>query len=125
MQLPEKRGMSLDGKCLSKDIIYCATVTSESSKETYIGLTATTFKARLANHKVSFRAKTKRNAAEFNKHIWTLRDNNLDCIINWDILCRASHYSNTSKRCNLCIVRNFIFYVSRSVQLSISETNCE
>ena len=34
-------------------------------------------------------------------------DNNLDYTINWDILCRASHYSNTSKRCNLCIAEKF------------------
>ena len=104
---PKNVECPLNSKCLSKDIVYRATVTSESSKETYVGLIATTFKARLANHKASFRTETKRNATELSKHIWTLKDNNLDYTINWDILCHASHYSNTSKRSNLCIAEKF------------------
>ena len=71
---PKNAECPLDGKCLSKDIVYRGTVTSESSKETYDGLTATTFKSRLANHKASFRAETKQNATELSKHIWTLKD---------------------------------------------------
>ena len=73
---PKNAECPLDGKCLSKDIVYRAKVTSESGKETYVGLTATTFKARLANHRASFRAETKRNTTELSKHIWTLKDNN-------------------------------------------------
>ena len=29
--------------------------------------------------------------------------NNLSYAIKWKILCRAPHYSNVTKRCNLCI----------------------
>ena len=36
---PKNAECPLDGKCLSKDIVYRATVTSEKSKETYVGLT--------------------------------------------------------------------------------------
>ena len=46
----------LKGTCLSKDIIYQATVTSSNNKsETYVGLTATEFKTRWRNHQTSFK----------------------------------------------------------------------
>ena len=43
----------MDGKCLESGIVYQATVTREGmgKTETYVGLTATTFKQRYANHK--------------------------------------------------------------------------
>ena len=78
---PRNAACPLDGNCLSKDIVYQATMTSESKTETYVGLTATTFKARLANHKASFNSESKRNSTELSKHIWTLKDANLDFTI--------------------------------------------
>ena len=49
----------------------------------------------------------KRNSTELSKHIWNLKDNNLSYAIKWKILCRAPHYSNVTKRCNLCIAETF------------------
>jgi hypothetical protein len=104
---PKNATCPLEGECLAKDIIYQATVTSEGKEETYVGVTATTFKSRLANHKASFKAEQKRNSTELSKHIWNLKDKNLNYAIKWRILSRASHYSNTTKRCNLCITEKF------------------
>ena len=65
----------LDGKCLTQNVVYQATVSTQSSSETYVGL-ATNFKDRYRNHTASFRHQTKRNETEQSKHICTLKDNN-------------------------------------------------
>ena len=64
----------LEGNCLSKGIVYQAQVTSASKTETYIGLTATEFKARFRNHQVSFNNETHKNDTELSKHIWQLKN---------------------------------------------------
>ena len=104
---PKTKTCPLNGECLTRNIVYQATVTNGTNTETYVGLTATTFKARLANHKASFISKAKRNATELSKHIWNLKDHNLDYAIKWKILCRAPCYSNRTKRCLLCIAEKF------------------
>ena len=53
----------------------------KATKETYVGLTAPTFKVKFANHKLSFKSKDKRNATELSKHIWRSKYHNL----NYDI----------------------------------------
>ena len=47
------------------------------------------------------------------KHIWNLKDKNLNYAIKWRILSRASHYSNTTKRCNLCITEKYYILCKR------------
>ena len=104
---PKNAACPLDGECLASDIVYCTTVTCGSKVETYVGLTSTSFKLRYANHKASFNVESKRNATELSKHIWDLKDNNLDYAIKWSILCCAPHYLNMTKQCNLCIAEKF------------------
>ena len=68
-----KPNCPLEGKCLSRNIVYKATVTSDTdSTMQYIGLSSTTFKERLGNHTHSFKTKAKSNATELSKYIWTL-----------------------------------------------------
>lgn len=110
----------LEGECIAKDIVYQATVTCGDKEKTYVGITATTFKSRLANHKASFKTEQKRNSTELYKqaYIWNLKDNNLSYAIKWKILCRAPHYSNVTKRCNLCIAEKFnILYANKVLRL--------
>ena len=45
-----------------------------NEEKTYIGLTATSFKARYMNHKASFNNRAKSNQTELSKHIWKLKD---------------------------------------------------
>ena len=61
---PRSTKCPLQGKCLSRDIIYQATVKCEDNEEIYVGLTVTDFRSRLANHKASFKTKSKQNASE-------------------------------------------------------------
>ena len=119
---PKNTTCPLDGECLESDIVYQATVTSNNKEETYVGITATSFKARFANHKASFKSKQKRNNTELSKHIWELKDNNLNYAIKWKILSRASHYSNKTKKCNLCLSEKFyILCIQNTASLNKSE----
>ena len=75
-QLIEERKKSdcpLEGKCLQTNVIYQATVTTETATETYVGL-ATNFKERYRNHKTSFRHSTRRNETELSKYVWNLQN---------------------------------------------------
>ena len=93
------------GNCLQSSVIYQATVTRKDNKttETYIGLTENDFKTRYRNHTASFRHAKHRNSTELSKHIWTLKDNNIEHFISWRILASHSPYNSSSKRCNLCL----------------------
>ena len=67
----KKPDCPLEGKCLQTNVIYQATVTTETTTETYVGL-ATNFKERYRNHKTSFRPLNRRNETELSKHVWNL-----------------------------------------------------
>ena len=56
----------MQNKCLADSIVYQATVTTHDKqpKQTYVGLTESTFKTRYNNHKASFTNPTKRNETE-------------------------------------------------------------
>ena len=100
----------LEGNCLQSSVIYQATVTrnDNNTTETYIGLTENDFKTRYRNHTASFRHSKHRNSTELSKHIWTLKDNNIEHFISWRILSSHSPYNSSSKRCNLCLKEKFL-----------------
>ena len=76
----------LDGACLTKNIIYEATVTTSSDNaRIYIGMTEHEFKTRYNNHKLSFKDRKHSLATVLSKHIWDLKDGNIDYEINWRV----------------------------------------
>ena len=79
-----------------------------NTSETYIGLTENDFKARYRNHTASFRHTKHRNSTEISKHIWALKDSNIDYSISWRIISSSSPYNSSSKRCNLCLKEKFL-----------------
>ena len=54
---PKTKTCPLNKKCLVENLIYQATVTTPEESKTYIGLTSTNFKARLAVHTQTFNFK--------------------------------------------------------------------
>ena len=94
----------LDKQCLTKSIIYQATVTIDNNRIAgkYVGLTEGTFKTRYANHKSSFKHIGKRQSTELSKLVWKLKEDNINFNITWRIVRRANSYSNISKKCSLC-----------------------
>ena len=92
----------LEGECLTKEIVYQATITTKDTTETYIGLTASEFKTRWRNHKTSFTHEKRKNDTELTKYLWQLKDKQEEYSIAWRIVAKAKPYSNHTKRCNLC-----------------------
>ena len=89
----------LAGKCLTKSLVYQATVKREDNmkQETYIGLTENSFKSRHPNHVSSFRNANKKHATELSKYIWQLEDLNVQYSISWKIIKQWKPYSKTQR----------------------------
>ena len=79
----KKEDCPLSAECLVSEVGYQATVTTGDKKETYIGLTATQFKARYRNHLMSFSHEKRRNETELSKHLWQLKEANKEFDITW------------------------------------------
>ena len=95
----------LQNKCMSKDIVYKATVITNNTQDTkhYIGMTSLTFKERYRNHIKSFTHKKYSNETELSKHVWHLKQNKADFTIKWSIIKKSIFYTGGSRRCNLCL----------------------
>ena len=104
----------LDGKCLTQNVVYQATVTTQTSSESYVGL-ATNFKDRYRNHTASFRHESKRNETELSKHIWTLQDTNKPFSIKWRIIKQCRPYNNINNKCNLCLFEKFVIICKKNL----------
>ena len=98
-----KADCPLRGKCLSRSIIYKATVTSGQSEKIYIGCTETTFKERYANHKQSFKNATLSSSTALSKHIWSLKRTDASYTLRWDIMAKAMPYKCGTRNCDLCM----------------------
>ena len=106
----QKNTCPLNGKCQTEGIVYQATVTREDNKEreTYVGLTETSFKTRYLNHTSSFRNAKRKSSTELSKYIWALKETDVNFSIKWNIMKQCKSYSNKTKRCNLCLYEKFI-----------------
>lgn len=104
----------LDGKCLTQNVVYQATVTTQTSSESYVGL-ATNFKDHYRNHTASFRHESKRNETELSKHIWTLQDTNKPFSIKWRIIKQCRPYNNINNKCNLCLFEKFVIICKKNL----------
>ena len=87
---------------LNFDKYYQAQVDTTNSKETYVGLTANSFKARYSGHKTSFTKKERKKETTLSKHIWALKEKNEAFNISWKILSRAQPFSQVTGLCQLC-----------------------
>ena len=115
----------LDGKCLTDNVVYKATITTTDPKtqqnhtETYTGLTECEFKTRYNLHKSSFKNQRTRKATTLSEHIHSLKDRNIEHKVNWTVTSRAKPYSPTSKICSLCLEEKYtILYQPHSATLN-------
>ena len=97
----------LDGKCLSRNIVYQADVLlndDPSYHKVYIGMTKPTFKERLANHTKSFKHRDYMNDTKLSTEIWRLKDEGKENFnIKWTLRKQTTGYNPSTNVCNLCL----------------------
>ena len=120
----QKDSCPLEGKCLSDNLVYQATVTtipppqnptlpdappSQNLPEThtYIGLTSNTFKTRIANHKKSFNHRRYGKETTLSQKIWELKDAGQDYDIKWKMVERSQPFSPITGVCALCTLEKW------------------
>ena len=108
--------MNGTGDCRKSNVVYKATVTPEGTDAPmeYIGISATEFKMRYANHKQSFNNIGKRDATSLSQYVWGLKERDTPYTITWCIMAQCEPYACGSKRCNLCITEKFEILKSNS-----------
>ena len=99
----------LQQKCLTKNVIYKATITTANpdTEKEYIGLCETTFKKRYANHKKSFNHEKYKNSTTLSTEFWRLKTNDCNPLISWKIIRTAPAFSLESGKCHLCLTEKF------------------
>ena len=93
----------LNNKCLIKNVIYKATISSTKETKNYIGSTGNTFKSRWYSHNSSFKT-YKDNGTELAKYIWHLKNNNINYDIKVNILHHIGEMKNIHNTCKTCIL---------------------
>ena len=111
----------LQGSCMQENVVYQATVDTETTTENYVGL-ASNFKERYRNHQTSFRHPQKRNETELSKHIWNLKDRKESSHVKWRILRTCKPYNNENKKCNLCLQEKY-YIIFRKDLSSLNKRN--
>ena len=108
----KKTECPLNNECLSRCIIYKATVKTENSTKEYIGGTEPTFKERLYNHNGSFNTRSRRCETKLSEYIWECKDKNEPYEIKWSIVSRTSPYKCGTRKCDLCLTEKY--YILKS-----------
>jgi hypothetical protein len=111
-----KEACPLNGQCLTDKVIYQATVTTsqngQNKHESYVGLTAGTFKKRWNGHKFSFNHLKAKRDTTLSHYIWDLKNEGkvegIDYDLEWKVIARASPFSPVTGLCELCTTEKFL-----------------
>ena len=95
----------VQGRCLTKSVIYRATVTETASGqvETYTGVTGNTFKSRYNGHNSDMNNEENRHKTTLGNHIWNLKEENKPFSVEWKLVDRGSRFNPTNKKCRICL----------------------
>ena len=103
----------LEGKCLTKNLIYKNTVTENSGRtNTYIGLSSNTFKARLSTHKNSLK-NSEKNQTGLSRHIHKLKAKNIEYTLKWELVEIAKPFNPISGECE-----NVSLYLPKKINIT-------
>ena len=96
-----KHQCSLNEKCLTNNVLYKASITSNEEKpkaKIYYGVSETAF-----NHKKSFNNIKYQTDAELSNKYWNIISANKTLNIYQELLGTQKSYNQSSKRCLLCL----------------------
>ena len=86
------------------DIYKCTSLTKNKVKNVYLGVSEREFKNnRYYNHQQFFRNKNYKNITTLSTYLWSIKSEEQNDNLNWEIMRQAAPYSNISKRCLLCL----------------------
>ena len=103
-----KANCPVGGQCQKTGVVYQAEVKREDNiVDTYVGLSATSFKDRYSNHTSSFRTRNPKNSTTLSKYVWGLEDQGIRHEIKWKIVSRAKPFNHVTKKCRLCVREKF------------------
>ena len=102
----QKNSCPLDGKCLTKCVVYKATVTETTSNNqlTYIGLTENEFNTRINVHRSSLKLQHKRTSTTLSEHVWKSENKNINFNIKWEVVKKVKQFAPIDKVCKLCLL---------------------
>ena len=95
--MPKKDTCPLPNQCTTENVIYQAELLEVESNnvKTYIGLTSDTFKLRFGNHKKSFSNPEYASETSLSKHIWKLKNSNIEIKLTGKLLTEGDHSFHT------------------------------
>ena len=93
----------LNEECLTSCIVYKATVSSKKTEKCYYGSVEGQFKDRWRNHTKSFRNPKYEHDTALSAYIWSLKDQEKEYSIQWEIAKKSTPYKCGGRSCNLCI----------------------
>lgn len=108
----------LKGDCLQETVVYKATVSTNSGKQTYIGSTELTFKDRFYGHSSDFRHKNNRVKTTLASHIWDCKDKQTEYNVSWEILRHCSKYKGGKRKCDLCLTEKLFILKNKENPLN-------
>ena len=94
----------VDGKCLTKGLVYTGTIETKKENYTYNGSTGLTFKERYGGHKFDLKHETSTGTALSNK-FWQLKKENPDetPIVKWNIVNKCHPLKAGMPTCDVCL----------------------
>ena len=100
----------VEGKCETSSVIYQCIIkeTVSGQSQSYVGLTANSFKDRFYKHRKSINDENYHKNT-LSRHIRDLKRRKVNFELSWRIISKARAYSPASKCCELCLRE--IFYI--------------
>lgn len=104
-----KNECPLNGNCRQSNVLYkCVASTPNEPDKTYIGITEREFKTRYYEQIHSFKHRNHESDTELSKYVWKIKDKHKRMpSLKWSIIKSIPSYSNTTKKCPLCLHEKF------------------
>ena len=100
----KKTDYPLQEKCLSKNTLYQADISSKNFQtKIYCSISKAKFKTRFLNHKKSFNHEKHKNDTQLSNELWNIKASIEELVLVWKILGQYQPYNVNTKRYLLCL----------------------